>query len=37
MAITWQHDLDKALAEAQREGEKNKEEAVLLDFTAAPM
>jgi hypothetical protein len=36
MAITWQHDLEKALAEAQRDG-KNTETAVLLDFTAAPM
>ena len=36
MAITWRHDLDAALTDAQRAGG-NKELAVLLDFTAAPM
>jgi hypothetical protein len=36
MAITWRRDLDGALADAQRGG-RDKEAAVLLDFTAAPM
>jgi hypothetical protein len=36
MAINWRHDLDGALADAQRVSQ-DTEEAVLLDFTAAPM
>ena len=30
--ITWSHDLDAALAQAEQEGK-----PVLLDFSAAPM
>lgn len=41
MAIKWRHDLDEALAQLQgaageRDG-REREPAVLLDFSAAPM
>jgi hypothetical protein len=34
---TWRHDLDAALADARKNTKGRAEQAVLLDFSAAPM